>query len=415
MKGTRWLVALATSVVVGQEPIVPSSTSDMIAALASLEPEQGWLGTPPGISAEQWRYYRTRYALAPEGNEPDEARIALGQLLFFDKRLSRDRSLSCASCHDPKRGFADGRRTSIGIDGQTVTRNAPTVLNAGLQRRFFWDGRAASLEEQAAGPILNPAEMGMPSRESVVARVREVAEYVGLFDLAYGREPQFEDVARALAAFQRTLVFVDAPFDAFRAGQKDALSKDAQRGFELFAEHCRSCHPVSLREPLLSDGNFHNVGVGFERLDHQALAREAFPKVRAADRGSSVAASANIVPLYGELGRALISKLEYQVGAFRTAPLRNIGLTAPYMHDGSMATLWHVVEHYNLGGTPNTWQDPQIQPLGLTPVEVDQVVAFLFSLTDRRLAEANDNEFARQRRLSQANPVRAIGPNKTAR
>jgi len=398
-----WCAAvLLTTTVCAQteQPVPRTKTAEMLRALALLEPKDGWTATPPGIEKDQWGYYRRTFGMAPKGNEPDVTRVGLGQLLFFDKRLSKDRTLSCASCHDPKHGFAEPRRTSIGVGGQVVPRNAPTVMNAGLQKRLFWDGRVQTLEEQAGAPILNPHEMGMPDEASVVARVREVEEYVLLFDLAYGREPQFEDITRALAAFQRTLVFLDAPFDAFRAGDDDAISEDAKAGMELFREHCTSCHPISLREPLLSDGNFHNVGVGFDRHDHQAIGREAFPKVRARDRDPSSADMAEIVGSYGELGRALISKLEYQVGAFRTAPLRNVALTAPYMHDGSMATLWDVVDHYNDGGNKNTWQDPQIVKLKLSDKQVDQVVAFLFTLTDKRFAAQNQRVYEAQLRRS---------------
>ncbi|MCK5944378.1 MAG: cytochrome-c peroxidase [Planctomycetes bacterium] len=377
--------AMMAAAVAAQTPAARSSTAAMLRELDRLEPPDGWLARPPGIAEEQWSYYRGAFGLAPAGNEADEARVGLGRLLFFDPRLSRDRTLSCASCHDPLRGFADGRPTSVGVGGQRVPRNAPTVMNAALQRRLFWDGRVQTLEEQAGAPILNPHEMGMPDQAAVVARVREVEEYVLLFDLAYGREPQFADIARALAAFQRTLIFLNAPFDAFRRGDDDAISAEAKLGLELFREHCTSCHPISLREPLLSDGNFHNVGVGFDRHDHQAIGREAFPKVRARDRDPSSADMAEIVGSYGELGRALISKLEYQVGAFRTPGLRNVALTAPYMHDGSIATLREVVEHYNRGGHANTWQDPQIRQLDLTPTQLDHLVAFLHTLTDTRL------------------------------
>ena len=374
-----------------------SSTAAMLAEFARLEPDQGWTATPTGVAAEQWSYYQRAFGMAPEGNEPDATRVGLGRLLFFDKRLSVDRTRSCASCHDPLYGFAEPRPTSVGVGGSRAPRNAPTVMNAALQERLFWDGRAQTLEEQAAAPILSPHEMGMPDEASVVARVREVEEYGLLFELAYGRAPEFEDITRALAAFQRTLVFLDAPFDAFRAGAADAISAAAQAGLALFREHCTSCHPISLREPLFSDGNFHNVGVGFDRHDHQAISRAAFPRVRARDRDPSSADMAELVAAYGELGRALISKLEYQVGAFRTAPLRNVALTAPYMHDGSLQTLWDVVAHYNEGGTDNTWQDPQVRPLGLTEQQVDQVVAFLFTLTDRRFAEQNRRVYAAQR------------------
>ncbi|MFT4511600.1 MAG: cytochrome c peroxidase [Planctomycetota bacterium] len=418
MVRTWWLGALLVTAVSAQEPEASSrtsvsgtsvpgtsvsgtnvpgtSTAEMMRILNRLEPKAGWEATPPGIADDQWNYYRSQFRMAPKGNKPDVTRIGLGQLLFFDKRLSRDRTVSCATCHNPKHGFTDAREKSIGIDGQLAARNAPTVMNAGLQRSFFWDGRAETLEEQAAGPILNPTEMGMPNRAAVVERIREVPEYAALFEFAYGRAPEFEDITRALAAFQRTLVFLDSPFDEFRTGKKDAISLDAQKGFELFRKHCTSCHPVSLREPLFSDGNFHNVGVGFETNDHQALGREAFPKLRKGDRDPTIDTS-EVVGKYGELGRALITKLEYQVGSFRTAPLRNIALTAPYMHNGSLDTLWDVVDHYNEGGIKNTWQDPQIRVLGLSDVEIDQVVAFLFSLTDKRFEAENQRAYKVQR------------------
>ena len=397
------------------EPPARTTTAEMLATLDALAPSGGWLATPPGVSDELWTWYRGEFGVAPAGNEPDETRIALGRLLFFDQRLSRDHTLSCASCHDPKHAFAEPRRTSVGIGGQALARNAPTILNAGLQKRLFHDGRAQSLEEQAAGPILNPAEMGMPDRASVIARIAAVPEYVALFDLAYGRAPTFEDVAHALAAFERTLVFLDAPFDAFRAGTEDAIPEAAKKGFALFAEHCRSCHTISLRAPLLSDGNFHNIGIGFDKADHKALARAAFARLRQPagkptehDRAAAGSAAAElpaeVVGEFGELGRALVTKFEYQVGAFRTAPLRNVALTAPYMHDGSLATLWQVVDHYNQGGRPNTWQDPQIRKLQLSDEQVDQIVAFLFSLTDRRFAAANQRAFEEQRRAPRRRP-----------
>ena len=395
-------VTFAAAVTCQTKAAPAASTVAMLSELARLEPAAGWVARPPGVAEDQWSYFQRTFGMAPEGNEPDATRVGLGQLLFFDKRLSADRTRSCASCHDPRHGFAEPRATSAGIGGHRAPRNTPTVMNAALQQRLFWDGRAATLEEQAAAPILNPHEMGMPDQASVVDRVREVEEYALLFELAYGREPRFEDVVRALAAFQRTLIFLDAPFDAYRAGEEAAISSDARSGLALFQRHCASCHPISLREPLLSDGNFHNVGVGFERHDHRAIGREAFPRVRARDRDPSSADMSELVERYGELGRALISKLEYQVGAFRTAPLRNVALTAPYMHDGSLPTLWDVVRHYNDGGNANAWQDPQIRPLSLTDEQVDQVVAFLFTLTDRRFDAQNERAFGAQRQRARS-------------
>lgn len=382
-----------------QTPEAPTSTGvlERMKILNGIKPKDGWLATPPGLSSELWDIYRDQFEIEPQGNRIDYARVGLGRLLFFDKRLSRDHTIACATCHDPKYGFADPSIKSTGIDGHTAARNTPTVLNVGLLQNLFWDGRAKTLEEQVAGPILNPAEMGMPDRVSVVKRIREVPEYVALFELAYGREPKFEDATKALAAFQRTLIFVDAPFDAFRAGQENAISVEASKGMDLFAKHCTSCHPISLSAPLLSDGNFHNIGIGSNTNDHQELGRAAYPELRLASRDTSVGIT-SIVTKYGELGRALISTLEYQVGAFRTAPLRNIALTAPYMHDGSIETLWGVVAHYNKGGIPNTWLDPQIMPLGLNEQEVDQIVAFLFCLTDHRLEAESKLAFTTQKR-----------------
>jgi len=401
-----WLVALLTATIAAQTPgpSARTSTKEMMRALTRIEPDGGWLATPPGVADEIWQYYRTAFGLDPKDNERSEARIGLGRMLFFDQRLSRDRTLSCASCHDPKYGFSEPHPRSAGIGGQPTSRNTPTLMNAAFQRSLFWDGRIKTLEDQAAGPILNPAEMGMPGPEAVVERVRELPEYTALFEFAYGRAPNFADITRALAAFQRTLVFLDSPFDAYRAGDEDAISTDAQQGLELFAKHCTSCHPVSLRAPLLSDGNFHNIGIGFARHDHQALGRAAFPALRARERDPSTSID-RIIGEYGELGRALVSKLEYQVGAFRTATLRNVALTAPYMHDGSLATLREVVEHYNRGGTPNTWQDPQITKLDLSEAEVEQIVAFLFSLTDRRFD--SQNQAARRAQSQQAPPPSA--------
>ena len=149
-----------------------SDTAEMLRELGRLEPRQGWIATPPGVAEEQWSYYQRTFGMAPDGNEPDATRAGLGQLLFFDKRLSKDGTRSCASCHDPRYGFAEQLPTSLGVDGHRAPRNAPTLMNAALQKRLFWDGRAQTLEEQAAAPILNPHEMGMPDEASVVARVR---------------------------------------------------------------------------------------------------------------------------------------------------------------------------------------------------------------------------------------------------
>lgn len=389
-------IIAATSTAQADIEAARTPTATMSAALEALAPEAGWLGVPPGMEGFVWDYYQQRFSLAPEGNAGNEARIALGRLLFFDKRLSADQSLSCASCHDPTRGFGERSATSTGVGGAVGGRNAPTLMNAAFQKQMFWDGRVATLEEQALLPIVNPIEMGMDSVESAVARIADDPDYVALFDLAYGGAPTADGLGKALAAFQRTLVFLDSPFDRFRAGDRTAISAAARRGFELFDRHaCTACHPVSTRRPLLSDENFHNTGIAARTTDYRAVARSAFARMREAAKDTPLDQLA-LEPEHGELGRALVTKAEYNVGAFRSPQLRNIGVTAPYMHDGSLATLWDVVEHYNKGGNPSPWLDPSIVPLDLSPRDVDDIVAFLFSLTDRRLADTNQREFERQ-------------------
>jgi len=382
-------------------PVERSTTAAMMAALDGLAPAAGWLGTPDGLEPFVWEFYRDRFGLAPADNTPDVARIALGRTLFFDKRLSADRSLSCASCHDPLHGFAEPRPTSIGVGGAVGGRNAPTVLNAALQRQMFWDGRAKTLEEQALLPIVNPIEMGLQDLDEAVRRVAEVEEYRALFDLAYDQPVTAEGIGKALAAFQRTLVFLDSPFDRYRAGDQAAISKAAKRGFDLFVEHqCTACHAVSTRQPLFSDQNFHNTGIAARTTNYREVARSAFALVREGPKGARLDELA-LEPAHGELGRALVTRMEFNVGAFRTPQLRNVGVTAPYMHDGSAATLWDVVDHYNRGGVQSPWLDPAIRPLGMSEDDVDAMVAFLFTLTDQRLAARNDAEQLRQRAIAQ--------------
>ena len=295
-------------------------------------------------------------AYIPEANPLTTDKIALGRLLYFDSRFSNDRTLSCASCHNPYHGFADPARTSKGLTGKFGTRNSPTVINRLFSKEQFWDGRAEDLEAQAKGPLVNPVEMQMASLDEVVARVKSVKGYAPLFRKAFGDDRiDIDRVAQAIASYERTVVSGNSPYDRYTAGDQSAISGSAVRGLALFngKANCKTCHTGF----NFTDESYHNLGVGMTA---------AKPDV----------------------GRSEISKAESDRGAFKTPTLRNVTLTAPYMHDGSEATLRSTVEFYNRGGVKNPTLSKEIKPLGLTPSEVDDVVAFLETLTgDVRDAE----------------------------
>lgn len=287
----------------------------------------------------------------PADNPQTDAKVRLGQQLYFDPRLSADCTVSCASCHDPKAGWADPRRVSEGVGGAKGTRNAPTVLNAGYNRVQFWDGRSPTLEAQAVGPIQNPVEMQM-TMDACIARLQGIAGYVTQFQEVFGTGPSEETVGKAIAAFERTIVSKDSPFDRYMAGDKNAMSAAAVRGMKVFNGHghCSPCHSG----PNFTDGKFHNIGIGM-----------AAPKP--------------------DVGRYAETHDMRDYGAFKTPTLRSVELTAPYMHDGSVATLEEVVEVYDRGGDPNPHLDPLIVPLRLTPGEKRDLVEFLKALTGKDL------------------------------
>lgn len=321
----------------------------LLPALALGACATGWLGSGPRQEA-----YRVPVPLGldlvapvPEDNALTPAKVALGRKLFFDPELSADRTLSCASCHQPSRYFTDGRARAVGIGGTEGKRNVPSILNAAYGRSFFWDGRAASLEEQTLQPIQSAAELALPLRE-LERRLRERDDYREAFREAFEGEATSADrLSRALATYVRTLRSGDAPIDRFLHGDTTALSVDARRGFRLFVgrANCGICHLA----PLFTDHGFHNTGVSW---------------------GSS------------DLGRFAVTGRDEDRGAFKTPSLRNVAETAPYMHDGSLATLEEVIEHYAAGGTPNPALDEEVRPLDLAPSERRQLIAFLEALTE---------------------------------
>lgn len=284
--------------------------------------------------------------VAPLNNPQTTLKILLGKQLYFDTRLSKDNTISCATCHNPAMGWSDAGPTSSGINGQKGGRRAPPVSNAAYAPLQFWDGRAPTLEEQAKGPVANPIEMGN-THESMLRTVQDIPGYVKEFEQVFGTSVvTVELVAEAIAAFERTVVTTDSPFDRYVRGDDKALTKLEKQGLEIFngKGHCTACHWGG----YFSDGRFHNLGV--QPTD----------------------------PSKPDVGRFAVTKDSTDMGAFKTPTIRDVALRAPYMHNGSEKTLEDVVDLYNKGGRigdPNI--SPLILPLGLTKGEKKALVAFM--------------------------------------
>jgi cytochrome c peroxidase len=304
------------------------------------------VGDEAGSSHEPTLHALPSFVPAPNGNPTTPARVELGKQLFFDVRLSGDNKMSCATCHLPNKAFGDGLARSQGNDGRPLARNTPTLLNVGFHSTFFWDGRAASLEDQALGPIQSPEEMNQ-DLDGLVKELAGLPSYTRLFEEAFGRRINKQDLAKALAAFERTLVTRDSPFDRYLAGEQTALSPRAKQGLELFKGEagCIRCH----HGPLLSDGKYYRLGVGGK------------------DRG-----------------RGDVTKQPEDLYKFRTPSLRDVAATGPYMHDGSLISLFDVVQFY-YRGVPSRGPDGldlDIEPLlGQSYAEIGAIVEFLKSLS----------------------------------
>jgi cytochrome c peroxidase len=273
------------------------------------------------------------FMAVPEVNLLTREKVAIGRRLFFNKQLSRDGSLACASCHDPARAYSDGRRVPRGVGGAEGTRNSPAIINRGYGASFFWDGRAATLEQQDLEPIVNPKELGLPNLKDLERRAGLPAQFV----------------AAAIASYVRTIRTGASRFDRYVAGEANALSAIEKAGLALFRgkANCVACHVG----PNFTDEDFHNTGVAW--------------------RDGS----------FSDEGRYAVTRRQHDRGAFKTPTLREISRTAPYMHDGSLATLGDVVEYYSSGGRRNPHLDAGLRPLDLTFAEKRAVVAFLGALS----------------------------------
>jgi len=330
----------------------------------------------------------------PEDNPPTIAKIRLGRKLFFDRRLSRNDTMSCAMCHVPEQGFTVNELAqAVGIEGRSVRRNTPTVLNVAYMRTLFHDGRETSLETQIISPLLAANEMAIPSMGYLVEKVKRLDDYTGLFERAFQRGPSVETLGQALASYQRTLLSANSAFDRWYYGrQPQALSSQAQAGFALFMgkARCVSCHLVTPAHALFTHQAFHNTGLGW--YNSMVRPQRAAPTAVKLAPGIVVQVAPEIIASVGEppqadLGRYEVSQSPDDRWRYKTPTLRNVAVTAPYMHDGSLATLEEVVRFYNQGGYAHPFLDPLIQPLHLTDEDVAALVAFLESLTGDNLAE----------------------------
>jgi cytochrome c peroxidase len=279
----------------------------------------------------------------PVDNPQTSQKVELGRGLFFNKDLSGDHSMSCASCHDPVSGFSDGKPRAIGLHGKELGRHTPTVLNAAYNSYQFWDGRALSLEQQAAGPITSTAEMNLPDETELVRRLNADPRYRLEFQAVFAHGPSLKTVVKAIAAYERTLVTTNSRFDRYAAGDKSALTLHEKNGLVLFIAkaRCSRCHDGS----NFTDNQFQNTGVG--------------------DRDE---------------GRFTVTQQAGDRGAFKTPGLYNVALHPPYMHDGSLATLEAVIDYYDRGGNEKKGKSPFLLKIGLTREEKQDMLAFLKTL-----------------------------------
>lgn len=348
------------------------SSTYLTILLASLFPTTTWLGPPA-----------TANDAVPKSAQATE--IEIGKQIFFDKQFSANQTISCADCHQPDKAFSDGKRVAVGVNNQAGTRNTPSLLVTGFSRSLFWDGRRHTLEQLVLDPFVNPVEHGLNNHDELIAKVRRDHSYQEKFSDVYGVKPSdigTEHIARSLAAFVRALAAGTAPFDQYYFNRENkALSPAAARGFELFKgrARCTGCHTIEAHDAKFTDDKFHNRGIGLNIIKNRLpeltarVARQPHSQIDMTLRDSELA----------ELGRFLVSRDPRDIGKFKTPSLRNVAKTAPYMHNGSVATLEEAVEKelYYQGLETN-------RPVILTPTEKAYLVEFLKALSDETIPHA---------------------------
>jgi len=327
----------------------------------------------------------------PKDNPPTNEKVALGRKLFMDRRFSHNNTISCAMCHVPEQGFAVNELgTAVGIEGRTNRRNAPTILNVGYLTKLFHDGREYSLENQVIGPIVAFNEMGNPSVGYVIEKIHNLPDYKGQFEAVFGEPANLENFSQAIATYERTLVSGNSRFDQWYYGKNEkALDQTEINGFKVFVgkAKCVTCHSIAETSAVFTDQSFHNTGIGWARNNsvvngiHES---KTFPVTLAP--GIVVHVEHHRVEKASEkpqndVGRFEITENPKDSWSYKTPSIRNVALTAPYMHDGSLRTLEEVVEFYNRGGEENPYKDPRLQPLNLSPDEMKSLVSFMKALT----------------------------------
>lgn len=335
----------------------------------------------------------------PVDNPSSKAKISLGRQLFYDRRLSLNNTFSCAMCHIPEQGFTNNEMaTAVGIEGRTVRRNSPTLYNIAYVKALFHDSRETTLEQQVWGPLLAHNEMGNPSIGVVVEKIKSITDYKRQFERVFGKGPGMETIGMAIASYERSLNSANSAFDRWHFGhEKSALNVQEQRGFKLFTgkANCASCHSIAKNHALFTDHDNHNTGIGYREAmskpsDTQPL--QVAPGVYLNVASSLIAAVS--AAKTNDLGRYEITQDPQDRWKYKTPTLRNISLTAPYMHNGSLTTLREVVEFYNRGGVANENLDSLIKPLQLTEAEIDDLTAFLNTLTGDNVKELVADAFA---------------------
>jgi cytochrome c peroxidase len=353
-------------------PVAQASDSSHQAALARA------LNAPSGLPEQ----------VHPNDNQPTLAKVILGRKLFFDRRLSLNGTMSCAMCHIPEQGFANNELArAVGLGGLSTKRNAPTLINVGYYKQLFFDGRETSLETQFIAPMISANEMANPSIGFVVQKLSDLDDYAELFKAAFSERPSIDRIGKALGAYQRTLVAANSRFDQWRyQNKKNALSNIEKAGFELFTGKagCAQCHSIQANAASFTDERFHDTTYGWWR-EQQRQKPEETQRVQVAP-GVFHQVPMEIVMAVGDppepdLGRYEVTLNPKDLWQYRTPSLRNIALTAPYMHDGGLTTLRDVVLFYNKGGFEHEQQSELIKPLELTNDQVNQIVAFLNALT----------------------------------
>lgn len=323
---------------------------------------------------------------APAGSAPTPAQIELGRKLFMDRRLSHNNTLSCAMCHIPEQGFTSNElRVAIGMEGRSLRRNTPTLYNVAYIEQLFADGREFSLENQVIGPLTQHNEMANPSIGYVIEKIKIMPDYRGRFEKAFnGEGPSVAALGQAIAAYERSLLSANSAFDRWRSGEKNAFGSQEAQGFRLFTgkAQCFKCHIVDEKSALFTDNKFHNTGIGWRSLmsgERKNYRVRLAPGTYVDMEDASI--SANSEPVPGDVGRYEVTLDPADRWAYRTPTLRNIALTAPYMHDGSIESLEEVIDFYDKGGIDNPGKDRLLGRLNLTQAEKSALLAFLRALT----------------------------------